>query len=543
MTHQHIANTHKTAHASGCKSAGSAWCFETMPVVARQHSATLQPAANPNRSKSSSPTLHVPEPQCLPCLSADQRHQHVWHAILRRYCKALRNDHETCSMTQAAKEAEYLQIQSCHVCEPLFNCFMSHGLIPTMDRLWERKSIDLVRLPDALLLSHLQETVEFWRNEIVYMFQPHVQADKVLFKQLPVGNHRPIIYLSDGHLIIDISLLGIDNVHELLRRDASLDCQLQPGTATGCNCSRELLLQLTLDALSALPGFKKDTLHRQVFKRYMTVTAGKVQNLPATGLTPAVSPKSTSAVSPSPSRPASASHAGQVAVGMSAIHAAGASSRRPPSSRPSSGHQHSSYVFPLISEKDLQRDIDSMLKGTAQQRLEHVRAAGSQVTEPIFPQEQQEMRDVSTLQKTSICLDRSMQHSKAQLYLPIDAQGRQLIASSSVPVSQIQGLYALLVELHKLFSARRQEVQQPFQVYWEVDTDIIAFNADGSLWYNAAKDGAVQDTTARSRFWYLVSAPGQSKNKSAKGGKTLPPYISRVWCQGSCYLGCKDVNW
>lgn len=154
----------------------------------------------------------------------------------------------------------------------------------------------------------------------------------------------------------------------------------------------------------------------------------------------------------------------------------------------------------MVSEKDLQQDIDGMLNGSAQERLRRTERTGT-----IFPQAQQETRDLSTLQRTSIQLDRSMQHSDARLFLPIDAQGQQLIAESSVPVSQIQGLFALLVELHKLFSARRQAAtQQPFQVYWEVDTDLIAFNAHGNLWYNAAKDSAFHDTAARSRFWYLV---------------------------------------
>ena len=311
------------------------------------------------------------------------------------------------------------------------------------------KTKDLLALPDAeaMLPPEFQHTVGFWRSEIVYLYQPH----HVLFKQMPPGNLRPTNATASHHIIIDIGLLAIDAVHELLRRHGNLDCQLRPGTVTGCNCSRELLLQLTLDALGAQPRSDKDKLQRQVFKRYMSVTAGSVQNLPATGQTPAASsaprpPLSLQSASPREKPDVSGGSTKQADACNPKGYLAGS---------PATGNHLSPEDLRIMSELDLQKAIDSMLTGSAQEQSE-LQAASSQDREPIFQQANQETRDTSTLHKSTIQLDCSMQHPDARLFLPIDAQGRRLIDASTLPVHQIQGLFALLVELHQLFSTRQQ---------------------------------------------------------------------------------------
>ena len=419
-------------------------------------------------------------------------------AIRKSYCLVLQ--------AHAAHEAGYLRLKSYQISEPLYNCFDIYGLLPNVEKLWQQKSVELLDEPDAevSLPNELRDIVAFWRNELVYLFRPHVQADKVLFKKLPAGNLRPIISLSQGHLVIDVALLGIDNVHDLLRKDGSLECQPQPGTATGCNCSRELLLQLTLDALGSRPGLHKEKLHRQIFKRYMSVTAGKLQNLPPAGLSPVPS----AAASPSPSRPASA-HAGQDEHTMPPHDLLGGSQGSQSATSTTGAVSNGSAPLPndlhVLQEAELQRKIDGMLKGSARERLEATKAAEKDGCRTVFPQPDQESREIRTLAKSAVQLDRNGQHPAARLFLPMDAQGIQQVFQSLLPVSQIQDLFVLLLELHKIFSSRRQLDQQPpFQVYWEPGTDVIAFNVNGELWYNAAKDRALQNIAARSKFWYLV---------------------------------------
>ena len=77
------------------------------------------------------------------------------------------------------------------------------------------------------------------------------------------------------------------------------------------------------------------------------------------------------------------------------------------------------------------------------------------------------------------------------------------VDQTALPLSRIRSLFLLLSQLHQLFKQQPQ-LSPAFSLYWEAGTNLIAFNADGQLWYNAAKDCAFDNPSGRIDFWYLV---------------------------------------
>ena len=275
--------------------------------------------------------------------------------------------------------------------------------------------------------------------------------------------------------------------------EGQLECHIEPGHPTGCNCSRELLLKLTLDALGARPGLSKEALQWQVLKRYMVVTSGRMTNLPPGALSPEHMPTP----SPPPSQPTrweSAAQSASISHSPS-VHDAG----NRPDSTSAANRPAQQTIDAAFKESEKRSQIADMLLPSADSSRDFT----MQVSTPSFPQCHQESRDTSTLRESAIQLDLSGAFPAARLRLPINADWTFQEDPPQLPLRRIQGLFALPYSLHRLFS--RQACQQaPSFVYWETNTNLIAFNLSNQLWYNAAKDCALDDLQARSNFWYLV---------------------------------------
>lgn len=301
---------------------------------------------------------------------------------------------------------------------------------------------------------------------------------QIVYKRFP-GNKKVIISLP-SHFVIDLNLLGINNVHRALAgsEGGTLACA-RAGTAAGdCNCTRELLVQGMMDAITSRPkGPSMQTLQRHVLRQYQAVTKERLQNLP-----------------PGPER-------------NSPVETAGAEPAVEESAAPGMQPQGTTYVVeeepdndkggnpnPIMYHAGLSDEINKVL-GSTTPAGRHVARNGPAATDAVVLRVCKH-RVREDLVRCSLYLGppNAAARESAFLYLPKGASERDL------PGLQIQELFNLLTKLHRLFS----DALDAFQIYYAPNDGVIAFNRGDRLWYNAAYDDARANPRARAEFWFLT---------------------------------------
>jgi hypothetical protein len=121
-----------------------------------------------------------------------------------------------------AHEAAYLGISAVKVSAPLFAIFKKSGVLPAQDELWKERADYILAIPDPCLDMSPDENavLAFWTRELVHLFHEWLQPEQIVFKRFPPGNTKVIVSLP-AHFVIDLHLLGINNVHKMLAAEAS----------------------------------------------------------------------------------------------------------------------------------------------------------------------------------------------------------------------------------------------------------------------------------------------------------------------------------
>jgi hypothetical protein len=387
-----------------------------------------------------------------------------------------------------AHEAAYLGISAVEVSAPLFAIFKKSGVLPAQDELWKKRADYILAMPDPCLDMSPDENavLAFWTRELVHLFYEWLKPDQIVFKRFPPGNTKVIVSLP-AHFVIDLHLLGINNVHKMLAAEASA-CARKGEIE--CNCTRELLVQGMMDALTALPGGPRmATLQRTLMRQYQAVTKEPLQNLSPGHMAPEIPapepvPKSTATADesdvPSGAEPSETQNGAERkgVVGEDSEGEAPEDAHRP------------TDVHPIIHRPGLRSEIEKVLgsatpAGDVEAFREETPPDNSETVLRVCKH-----RVRSGLVRSSVHL--GLTDGQAFLYLPEGA------SETDLPVHQIEELFDLLTRLHLLFGP----AQEAFQLYYGPGDSIIAFNKGDRLWYNAAYDQNVTDKPARAEYWY-----------------------------------------
>jgi hypothetical protein len=403
-----------------------------------------------------------------------------------------------------AHEAAYLGISVVEVSEPLFKLFKRNGVMPSQDELWKARADHILALPDPgpTKTSEQLAAMAFLKAELVHLFQQWVRPDQIVFKELPPGNTKVIITLP-AHFVIDLNLLGINNVHKALAADEGA-CARQAGD---CNCTRELLVQGMMDAISARPGGPSTSqLQRALVRQYQAVTKERIQNLGPGLLAPEIPVPGAAVPQPKPNAaPVPGSPNQTLPTSSGQPTRTGDSSERPivieegrdyspgqgEAPRPTDAH-------PIIHHTGLRSDIEKVLWSAppagARVSVDNPADGRSASNPTVLRTCKHRVR--SDLVRCSLYLGapNTQVSQSAFLYLPQGASERD------VPGVQIQELFNLLTRLHRLFAS----APDAFQLYYCPGDGIIAFNKGDRLWYNAGYDQKVTDKGARAEYWYHI---------------------------------------
>lgn len=294
-------------------------------------------------------------------------------------------------------------------------------------------------------------------------------------------------------------------------------------TEEGCSCTRMLLIESLQEALAGKPtGPKPQEVARTITRRLVPLSETKARNLPVGQLSPSLTlPQADQHDDvddqdmPDGSRgngrkrqrqgfdAVGAQFTGQLSAGAS-----GSGGQPLPTVKIRTvDHQVApmpTAADPIIHHQGLRSAVEGILSGPAHGELlmKSSRVPGDSsdsVTLTVC-----KTRGTDDLQASSIRLRASGMPGSCHLYLPSQqAHQGATCASIGTPQDQLDGLFTLLISLHKVF--QQDESPLPtFHVYHDRTDGIIAFNARDEVWYNAAQDLQVQNIGARAEFWYLA---------------------------------------
>mmetsp|Transcript_11159 Transcript_11159/g.20053 ORF Transcript_11159/g.20053 Transcript_11159/m.20053 type:complete len:702 (-) Transcript_11159:1500-3605(-) len=430
------------------------------------------------------------------------------------------------SSSGSSRDIEYLGYQPVQVPDLLLRIMRKSARCPTVDFLWAQLKEKIANLTewtpqnegDMAIACKYKSLVDEW-------FSPHLQGHQILYKNFPPGNPHHVVVpfvdaSGDRFYAVDVSLLHTAKVHEWLAGQGKRCMDPQLGDQCGGMCQLFRFRQALLNAVG--DAGIRNQLEEQEHLAHLRRSTRELPNVS----TPSPSPKTPNTVwAKGPQCPDSKppSSGPGPSPGPSSGPRSGIPSPRATGS-PAVGRQldFDGEQEPGLDEDDGRRArTDFSLEATrANAQGDHsllaacVRSGGGGAQPEAQTQRQPRSR----------FLKECWQEAESAMHLHLDRLavvtfpgGKCSIptyrthtgATAGLSPESIDGLASLIAGLlHGVFRWGREQIQATACVWWEEDSK-IAFNRQGTLFFNAMyfqayQHGQPANRNAAHSYWFVV---------------------------------------